>query len=129
MQTDLNSRPSFGMALKITNDAKALITRRIRTEKDIDKLAKLIDSQKNNPYQLEIRTQGTKGDSFEAFIRDISDNNDATLINTSEGWIQKTFRSPIAFIEDMCKVVDKLNDKKYNPKMRDKINNVLNTVD
>lgn len=127
MQVDYNSTQNFGMALKVSKAGKEVLTSRIKKDSELDMLSKLVKSQENNPYGVEIR--GASYDSkLEAFIKNSIDESDHTLLHLEENWFSQTFKSPIAFIKKACGVADKLNEEKYNPKMSDKINQVLDAI-
>lgn len=125
MQVNYNSTQNFGMALKVSKTGKEVLTSRIKKDSELDMLSKLVKSQENNPYSVDVRGSHKQ---LEAFIKNSIDDSDHTLLHIEENWFSKTFKSPIAFIKKACGVADKLNEEKYNPKMSNKINQVLDAI-
>ena len=128
MRTDFNSTQNFGMAMKIRPEARSALTRRLKTDKEVSALKGFIETQKTNPYSVDLREVGDGTGYLEAFIKDETKRDVYTLINVKESWIGRTFRSPIAFIKKACGIADKLNETNYNPSMRHKVAEALKDV-
>lgn len=125
MQTNFNSTQNFGMAMKISTGARQAITRRVKNEHEVKQLAELIKSQEKNPFSVDLRAK--EDDSFEVFIKDETVEH-PKLITFEESWFSRKFKSPIAFIKKACGAADQLNEKNYNPSLKNQIDNVLNEV-
>lgn len=128
MRTDFNSTQNFGMSMKIRPGARSAITRRIKSDAEVSMLKGLNQSQKTNPYSVDLRESGEGTGYLEAFIKDETEQDTKTLINVKESWFGRTFRSPIAFIKKVCGIADELNEKNFNPSMKAKVAEVLNDV-
>ncbi len=128
MRTDFNSTQNFGMAMKICPGARSAITRRMKTDKEVSALKGFIETQKTNPYSVDLRERGKGTGYLEAFIKDETKQDTKTLILVEESWFGRTFRSPIAFIKKVCGIADELNEKNFNPSMKSKVSEVLKDV-
>lgn len=126
MQTNFNSTQNFGMAMKIKPEAKALLTKRLRKESDIEILSELIQKQKYNPYDIDLRSGNN--DRFEVFITNTNDKTSRVIENMHESWGEKVLFGPLSFIKKVCRMADSLNEKNYNPALKSKINDVLKNV-
>lgn len=115
----INSNQSFGMALKISNRAEGVLAARIKSNADINSLNSLIVSQRNNRFTIEI---GEEEGKLHAFILD--GLKPKTYL--TENFIEKNFKTPIAFIKRCCKAADKLNGDTYALVINHKLKNIFN---
>lgn len=119
MQVSFNNQQrneNFGMALKVTESAKEVLRNRKMSNTDIDKLGKLIDKFQKNPVSITIDTyNGSKELNGLVWL------NGKHSKNYSEGYFSSIFKSPIKFIEKLCKKAEEV-DNFYN---HNKLDDVL----
>lgn len=116
MQVSFNHQQNnqqFGMAMKVTPEAKELLRARKMSDADIDKLGKLIDEFKQKAVSVTIDKRGN--DLTGSVWLEGKHSSDYT-----EGFFCRLFRSPIKFIENVCNKGKKV-DNHYNHNKLDEI--------
>ncbi len=123
MQINNNQSPNFGMAMIIRKDAQKLLAQKIKSDADIQLLDSLVETQKKNPFEIDIREELGK---LYGYIADTTEGvKDYQTQVLKEGFFEKHFKSPLAFIERCCKVADKKNEETYAPNMNSKLKDIF----
>ena len=123
MQINNNQSPNFGMAMIIRKDAQKLLAQKIKSDADIQLLDSLVETQKKNPFEIDIREELGK---LYGYIADTNEGvKDYQTQVLKEGFFEKHFKSPLAFIERCCKVADKKNEETYAPNMNSKLKDIF----
>ena len=100
------SNQNFGMSLKITTGARNYLRNRRLTDKEVDKLGKLIDKFENK--NVNVRFQMVDNVFSGSVHVDSKYSKDF-----EESLFGRLFRSPMKFIEKVCKKADDA-DNMYN---------------
>ena len=120
---NVNSNQNFGMAMIIRKDAQKLLAQKIKSDADIKLLDSLVETQKKNPFEIDIREELGK---LYSYIADTTKGvTDYQVEVLHQGFFEKHFKSPLAFIERCCKVADKKNEKTYAPNMNNKLKDIF----
>lgn len=123
MQINNNQSPNFGMAMIIRKDAQKLLAQKIKSDADIQLLDSLVETQKKNPFEIDIREELGK---LYGYIADTTEGvKDYQTQVLKEGFFEKHFKNPLAFIERCCKVADKKNEVTYAPNMNNKLKDIF----
>ena len=123
MQINNNQSPNFGMAMIIRKDAQKLLAQKIKSDADIQLLDSLVETQKKNPFEIDVREELGK---LYGYIADTTEGvKDYQTQVLKEGFFEKHFKSPLAFIERCCKVADKKNEETYAPNMNSKLKDIF----
>ena len=123
MQINNNQSPNFGMAMIIRKDAQKLLSKKIKSDADIQLFDSLVETQKKNPFEIDVREE--LGKLF-AYIADTTLGvKDHQLTVLKQGFFEKHFKSPLAFIERCCKTADKMNEETYAPNMNNKLKDIF----
>lgn len=120
---NVKSNQNFGMAMIIRKDAQKLLAQKIKSDADIQLLDSLVETQKKNPFEIDVREELGK---LYAYIGDATEgvtNHQLTVLK--QGFFEKHFKSPLAFIERCCKVADKKNERTYVPNMNSKLKDIF----
>ncbi len=121
MQVNFNSQQqnqNFGMAMRITDGAREVLRARRMPGKDIDRLGELIDNFAKRKVDIMIdKSPYSKKRLFGHVCLDQKYYKYFT-----EGYLNSLFKSPIKFIEKLCKHGNKV-DGYYN---YNKLDQVLN---
>lgn len=101
--TSKNFNPQFGMAIKAHKSKESLVQnylfRKIDNIEDTIKLNKYIESQKHNPVDIYLSTEGIK-------------NTDSEKLTASVGGRQITDKNPLNAIKKAITYANKYNDEK-----------------
>ena len=120
---NVNSSQNFGMAMLIRKDAQKLLAKKIKSDADIQLFDSLVKTQKKNPFEIDIREENGK---LTSYIADATIGvTDHQLKVLKEGFFEKHFKSPLAFIERCCKTADKMNEETYAPNMDPKLKDIF----
>ena len=119
---NLNSNQNFGMAIKIRPDAQKILAKKIKTDADIQILDSLVKNQETNPFKVDIRNVCG---NLVTYISDTTPKSIVQLKVLKQGFFEKYFKSPVAFIRRCCKTADKLNEEIYAPNMDPKLKNIF----
>ena len=125
MQINHNSSPNFGMAMHIRPEAQKILAKTLTDEKSIERLEKLVENQRNNPFNIDIRDESSY---LTAYISDKTDVNNSGLCVLKQCFIEKFFKSPIDFITRCCQKADSLNEEKYQTKLNPKLKEIFNNT-
>lgn len=116
MQVNLDCntpKPQFGMAMKITPNAKEILRARNMSDAHIEKLGKLIDKFEKKSVSVTI-------DEREGQLTGLVWLEKKHSSDYTEGFFSRLFRSPIKFIEKVCNKAEKV-DNYFNHNKLDEI--------
>ncbi len=119
----VNSNQNFGMALRFSPEVQKVLAKRIKQDSSIQLLDSLVETQKSNPFKVDVRDElGV----LSAYISDTTPNvANPQLKVLKQSFLEKHFKSPLAFIERCCKYADKVNEETYAPNMNSKLKSIF----
>ena len=108
-----NQQQNFGMAFTKMGDGAVEALKKLLKEKDVAKLQELIDSQKaNKNVDIFLYTVGSSDSTrLGANIFPKSPSKTGILMKQPSEGILEMLRSPIHFVESLCKKADKMSAK------------------
>ena len=123
MQINNNQSPKFRYGYDYTQRCTKTFGSKIKSDADIQLLDSLVETQKKNPFEIDIREELGK---LYGYIADTTKGvKDYQTEVLKEGFFEKHFKSPLAFIERCCKVADKKNEVTYAPNMNNKLKDIF----
>ena len=119
----VNSNQNFGMAVRLSPEVQVILAKRIKQDSSIQLLDSLVETQKSNPFKVDVRDElGV----LTTYISDTTPNvANSQLKVLKQSFLEKHFKSPLAFIKRCCKIADKLNDETYAPNINKKLKNIF----
>lgn len=118
---DIKNQPSFGMSMTIAHTAQKRLSRRIKSDADVQLLGKYVEAQLNNPVDVEIREEAGK---LVAYLIE-KYKEPKTIIVLKENIIEKCFNRPLAFVKRCCDRADKIYYEKYAPEINAKLREIF----
>ncbi len=122
-----NQQQNFGMAFTKMGDGAVEALKKRLKEKDVAKLQELIDSQKaNKNVDIFLYTVGSSDSTrLGANIFPKSPSKTGILMKQPSEGILEMLRSPIHFVESLCKKADKMSK---NIESTQNVNDVVDSV-